>query len=105
MGYTSIYSSINVVGANCVNPFLQKEGLEVTDVVVLIDREQGGRAHLEKSGIQLHAAFTMTFIVDTLVANQLLAQDIADSVTKFISQNQTIAAVAGMYFLHMPVFM
>eukprot|EP00892_Ulva_mutabilis_P008888 jgi/Ulvmu1/6371/UM299_0001.1 len=74
---------------------LQKEGLEVSDVVVLIDREQGGKAHLEKGGIKLHAAFTLTFIVDTLVANQLLSPDIADSVKKFIAANQTTSAVAG----------
>lgn len=31
----------------------------VSDVVVLIDREQGGRARLTSQGLQLHAAFTL----------------------------------------------
>jgi orotate phosphoribosyltransferase len=37
----------------------QKEGLKVSDVVVLIDREQGGRARLASQGLELHAAFTL----------------------------------------------
>lgn len=67
----------------------------MSDVVVLIDREQGGKAHLQNGGIQLHAAFTLTFIVNTLVKKQLLTADVAESVKTFIAENQTIAAVAG----------
>lgn len=74
----------------------QKEGLEVSDVVVLIDRQQGGKAHLQNGGIQLHAAFTLTFIVETLVQKQLLTPDVAQSVKTFIAENQTTAAVAGV---------
>ena len=33
---------------------LKSEGLIVTDVIALLDRNQGGRANLEKNGITVH---------------------------------------------------
>lgn len=38
---------------------LRHVGLQVTDVVVLIDREAGGREALERIGLRVHAAFTL----------------------------------------------
>ena len=62
---------------------------------MLIDREQGGSAHLDKNGLKLHAAFTLSYIVDTLLAHKLLSQEIVDAVKGFIAENQTSSAVAG----------
>jgi len=42
-------------------------GLKVTDVVVLVDREQGGAAELALHGLTLHAALTLSQILDCLV--------------------------------------
>lgn len=42
------------------------EGGVVTDSVVLIDRQEGGRKRLEKGGIKLHAVLTATEIANTL---------------------------------------
>lgn len=74
---------------------LQNEGLEVSDVVVLIDRQQGGRQHLNRNNMELHAAFTLTFIVETLEKKQLLSSEVVQAVKKFIAENQTTAPVAG----------
>ena len=39
---------------------LEAEGLHVTDVVVLIDREQGGAGRMASNGLRLHSAFTVS---------------------------------------------
>jgi len=46
---------------------LQAAGLEVRDVVVLIDREQGGRQELEAAGYRLHAVLGLGEMLDMLV--------------------------------------
>jgi len=42
------------------------EGGVVTDAVVLLDREEGGREKLEKSGIKLHALLNISEIANNL---------------------------------------
>jgi orotate phosphoribosyltransferase len=42
------------------------EGGVVTDAVVLIDRQEGGKERLEKNGIKLHALLNITEVVDTM---------------------------------------
>lgn len=39
---------------------LEDHGLKVEDVVVLVDRQQGGREELQKRGYKLHFAFTLS---------------------------------------------
>jgi uridine monophosphate synthetase len=46
---------------------LQDAGLKVEDVVVLVDREQGGASELAWKGIALHAALTLSQILECLV--------------------------------------
>ncbi|MDP3994573.1 MAG: hypothetical protein Q8P91_01970 [bacterium] len=43
---------------------LIQNGLIVGDVVVLIDREQGGKSQLEEAGLKLHSALTMQQMLD-----------------------------------------
>ena len=45
---------------------LKAAGLTVTDAVVLIDRGQGGDATLAESGYNLHAVFTLNFLLAVL---------------------------------------
>lgn len=68
---------------------VQHEGLKVTDVVVLIDREQGGAARMASNNLTLHSAFTLSFIIKVLLRHGLLSQEVADSVAAFIAANQT----------------
>ena len=46
---------------------LTDAGLKVKDVVVLVDREQEGRNELAERGLSLHAALTLSQLLDSLV--------------------------------------
>ena len=48
---------------------LEAEGLKVRDIAVLIDREQGGRKELEAKGYKLHAALTVSELLEALKGN------------------------------------
>jgi orotate phosphoribosyltransferase len=43
---------------------LEANGLRVRDVAVLVDREQGGAQELAAAGYQLHAAVTLSQLLD-----------------------------------------
>lgn len=43
---------------------LKQEGLVVSDIVVLLDRGQGGKGQLESHGYRVHPAFTMSQMLD-----------------------------------------
>jgi uridine monophosphate synthetase len=51
---------------------LEKEGLKITDLVALIDRQQGGREILVGKNYRLHTIFTLTGILEELLRSTLL---------------------------------
>lgn len=67
---------------------LELEGLKVEDVVVLLDREQGGKKHLAEKGRNLHAVITMTELLETLDQAGKLEKIMVEKVKTFIQQNQ-----------------
>lgn len=73
---------------------MQHEGLKVADVVVLIDREQGGAARMASYGLRLHSAFTLSFIIGVLRRHDLVSEQVAADVKAFIAGNQTFDASA-----------
>lgn len=68
---------------------LEKEGLKVTDAIVLMDREQGGRAKLAKDGITLHSVISISKLLDVLLEAGRIDADVAQSVRCFIQENNT----------------
>lgn len=58
---------------------LQDAGLQVRDALVLIDREQGGRALLAQQGYELHAVMTLRALLAALeAAGRISGQERAD---------------------------
>ena len=72
---------------------LEAEGLVVSDIVVLLDRQQGGRASIEKHGKRLHAALTITQLLHVLRYNGRIAEEVVRDTEAFITANQVAAAM------------
>ncbi|NXY83313.1 UMPS synthase, partial [Alcedo cyanopectus] len=66
---------------------LQKEGLKVTDAIVVLDREQGGKARLEERGIRLHSLCTLSGVLEVLQQQGEVAVELVDKVKEFIQGN------------------
>uniref|UniRef100_A0A224XP35 Uridine 5'-monophosphate synthase n=1 Tax=Panstrongylus lignarius TaxID=156445 RepID=A0A224XP35_9HEMI len=67
---------------------LRKDGLIVSDVVVIIDREQGGEHNLIKNGIKMHSIFTLSKILEVLLRKGKLDQTTVENIKKYIEENQ-----------------
>lgn len=59
---------------------IKAAGLKVSDAVVLIDREQGGRAMLAEQGYHVHAVATVSELLGILRENDRLSQSQLDEV-------------------------
>ncbi|MHB0857050.1 MAG: orotidine-5'-phosphate decarboxylase [Anaerolineae bacterium] len=63
---------------------LLAEGLLVSDIIVLLDREQGGAADLARQGYRLHAALTLRDLVSVLEQDGLLSSEDAERVRRYL---------------------
>uniref|UniRef100_A0A669CWV3 Uridine 5'-monophosphate synthase n=1 Tax=Oreochromis niloticus TaxID=8128 RepID=A0A669CWV3_ORENI len=68
---------------------LYKEGLKVTDAIVLMDREQGGVEMLASKGIKLHPIISISHLLRVLQAAERIDAQTAQSVHEFIRDNNT----------------
>jgi len=73
---------------------LEEARLLVSEVVVLIDREQGARDILSQKGYRLHAALRLTEILDVLYEAGHISIDQAAAVRKYIAANTHQASTA-----------
>ena len=65
---------------------IMAEGGVVTDAVVLIDRQEGGREKLAKTGVKLHALLNITEIVSTLHELGMIDQDQLKTILKQVKK-------------------
>lgn len=64
---------------------LEEEGLKITDILVLLDRQQGGRRRVEESGYRLHALFTMEDLLSML--EEKIGEEQVAQVQNFLKNN------------------
>lgn len=63
---------------------LTKAGLKINDIVVLFDREQGGRQFLEKKGLRLHSVFTLKQWLSVLLENKKITVEKYQEAVNFL---------------------
>ncbi|MDP9315231.1 MAG: orotidine-5'-phosphate decarboxylase [Chloroflexota bacterium] len=61
-------------------------GLKVQDVVVLIDRESGGREEMAAQGIAVHSVFKLRDLLDILVQHQRITAEQRMAVDSFLKE-------------------
>lgn len=66
---------------------LEQGGLHVKDVLVLVDREQGGREQLAKLGYTLHSVFTLTELLEFYVTEGKISPEKRDEVLTYVREN------------------
>ena len=75
---------------------LRENGLEVTDAVVLINRNQGGTENLENHQIKLRSVMDVDQLVRILVKNNKIEEDVAAKVRQFVKNNQVTIEPPGV---------
>jgi orotate phosphoribosyltransferase len=67
---------------------LENEGLIVKDIIVLLDRQQGGKRRIEERGYRLHSLLTMEDLLTTLQTREIVTPTIRNQVNTFLKENQ-----------------
>ncbi len=69
---------------------LQELGGNVKHLLVVVNREQGGKENLEKLGFRVHALAKISEIADSLYLNKHISKEQADDVLDFVKQFQEV---------------
>jgi uridine monophosphate synthetase len=65
---------------------LEQLGAKVENIMVVVDREQGGRENLEKAGYRVHALARISEIVKFLLGNREITREEAEAVLDYIKK-------------------
>uniref|UniRef100_A0A336KMV5 Uridine 5'-monophosphate synthase n=1 Tax=Culicoides sonorensis TaxID=179676 RepID=A0A336KMV5_CULSO len=67
---------------------LRSEGLNVTDSIVVVDREQGGALNTENNGVKMHSLFTLSYLLKVLLDAGKVEKSTVEAVSKYIETCQ-----------------
>ncbi len=68
-------------------PEIEYEGISVSDIVVVLDREQGGKQMLEEKGYRVHTLFNITEVCKMLKEEGMLSDDEVTRINDFLAGN------------------
>jgi uridine monophosphate synthetase len=66
---------------------LEQLGAKVENIMVVVDREQGGRENLENAGYRVHALARISEIVNSLLESKRISKEQADAVLNYIKES------------------
>ena len=67
---------------------VENEGLKVSDIVVVLDREQGGKQLLQEKGYHVHTLFSISEVVEILKEVDHLTEEEVLRINEFIAGNK-----------------
>ncbi|MCG7281972.1 orotidine-5'-phosphate decarboxylase [Chryseobacterium taklimakanense] len=68
-------------------PEIENEGITVSDIVVVLDRQQGGKELLESKGFRVHTLFTISEVCQLLQEEGQLTDDEVGRIKDFLAGN------------------
>lgn len=68
-------------------PEIENEGISVSDIVVVLDRQQGGREMLKSKGYHVHTLFTISEVCEILQEEGLLMSEDVERINDFLRGN------------------
>ncbi|MCG2792175.1 MAG: orotidine-5'-phosphate decarboxylase [Weeksellaceae bacterium] len=71
---------------------VENEGIIVSDIVVVLDRQQGGREKLEAKGYKVHSLFKISEVVKILREMHYIDEDEVARIRDFVNGNQVVFA-------------
>ena len=69
-------------------PEIENEGISVSDIVVVLDRQQGGKEMLESKGYRVHTLFTISEVCTILKEEGHLSDDEVARIHDFLEGNE-----------------
>ncbi|TDL99997.1 MAG: orotidine 5'-phosphate decarboxylase [Flavobacteriaceae bacterium] len=69
---------------------VEREGLVITDIVVVLDREQGGKELLKSKGYNVHTLFTINEVIDTLHKYNKLEDGQVEKIKAFLQSTPEV---------------
>ncbi len=68
-------------------PEIENEGITVSDIVVVLDRQQGGKERLENKGFRVHTLFTISEVCKILKEEGHLTDEEVERINDFLAGN------------------
>lgn len=69
---------------------LRDVGLRVEDVLVVVDREQGGAEVLSRHGLRLHSLMTITALLERLHASGKVTNEQLETAMRFVREHRVV---------------